>query len=381
MFLAAPALAQQTYYSIFSYDNVIPEVVINENSVALQADLYPEWYHSNSPVLDLRWVREHDSSLLAFWHSQGDTILHILTELAGIEWREPRLEIRLLRYFPSPGTSDPLIITMGGMKKGELTEAAPTGKVQQFNLVFRLAGRMLDQTSSADDSIFMGIAHHPLMRHSPYRRDNLAMLLAYETCRSVIGLDSTEAALASACWQRYAVGSEILKRHFLNHWILTPDQPLAYWLAREPYGSHLVAITRPPRPERRTTTEGVKFIEGLPLTGRLGFSVSIDENGYLMVDTIDTYRLAYACGLRVGDRILTANNARVRNHRKLVEKIIETLDQGGATLQVLRDDAHISVIIQPMVLPVYEDYFDIDRMLPPDQDPSARDSIPVDSLE
>ncbi|RKX26259.1 MAG: hypothetical protein DRP47_08475, partial [Candidatus Zixiibacteriota bacterium] len=256
--IAAGALAQETYYSIFSYTHYIPSVLINDRSVSLQNDLYPQWYREHSAVRDMRWVRQNDSSLISFWETQGDTVLHILCELSGIEWQESDIDLHLVRYFPSLGSSEPLVIPLGGIMTGALIEAVPTDKRFQLNLVYQLSKRMLAQTVQPRYNINLGIANHPLMRPGPYRRDNLAMLLAIATCENVLGIDSTFDAFQSAWWQRQAPGQEILERHFLQQWILTPDQTLADWIAKEPYGSHLVALTRPPRPPQQTITKPPK---------------------------------------------------------------------------------------------------------------------------
>ena len=89
-------------------------------------------------------------------------------------------------------------------------------------------------------------------------------------------------------------------------------------------------------------------IEGLPLHGDFGFSVTFDGSGRLVVGKIDVERLAYACGLREGDRIYRANGTRPRSHRDLVEKLFAGLDAtGSVVLEVIREGQTIVVLIQP----------------------------------
>ncbi len=366
------AVAQDAYYSIFTYTHTIPDVGINDRSVSLQASLYPEFYNTHSAARDIRWVARNDSQLVAFWSEKGDTILHILTELSGIEWYESEFNIYLVRYFPTLGAADPLIIPTGGLKNSSLIEAAPSGSHMVLNIVFQLSKRMLAQTVQPENSIYLRIADHPLMRPGPYRRDNLAMLLAIATSQNIIGLDSTYDAYRSAFWVAHTPGRQIFETYLLNKWVLTPDHTLADWIAGEPYGSRLVSVTRPPRtPQKTAWAKGRVFIEGLPLKGQLGFSVKVDETNHLVVDTIDIYRLAYACGLKVGDGIRSVNSQGVRTHRELVQLILEGLEHEGAILQILRDDLLESVVIQPMLLldmydSLYpgEEYFLEDSSLP-----------------
>ncbi len=360
MLLAGTLVAQETYYSFFSYSYFIPRVSINDRSTSLQVSATPDLYRDRSAARDMRWVAENDSLIVAFWQEKGDTVLHILRELSGIAWQETDFDIYLVRHYPSKGSGDPSVIPIGGITRGHLIEAAPEGNRQLLNLVYQLAHRMLAQTDQPEDSVRLGIAEHPMMRPSPYRRDNLAMALALSTCQNVLGIDSTNDTYRSAFWKRHHPGRTIFEQYLLNQWILTPDQTLAAWIASEPWSSRLVTVTRPPRKPRQQAAGPRLFIEGLPLKGVFGFSATMNDANLLTVEQIDVYRLAYACGLREGDGIRRVNDRLVRSHRALIEKILETFDEGGATLEIVRDGRYMEVILQPMLLPSWEDdvYFD-----------------------
>ncbi len=347
--VAGSALAQETYYSIFNYDRFIPRVTINDHSPSLQADLLPEVYATRSVRRDIRWVAEHDSALINFWEQQGDTILHILTECSGIDWQETDFDIYLVRYFLGMGSSDPLILPVGGIYRRGLFEAVPTDNRMVLNLLFQLSKRMLAQSYQPHDNVYLPIANHPLMRPGPYRLDNLAMLLALTTAQNLIGVDSARGAWKSAFFKQRTPGREVFDRYFADGWILTPDHPLVDWVAAEGYNSALVRATRTPkRPTAADRQPPRRFIEGLPLKGQLGFSVRIDDRGYLVVDQIDTYRLAYACGLLGGDVIRRVDNRIVRNQKQLVTYILESLPEGGATLEIQREGQAQQIIIRPM---------------------------------
>ena len=378
MLLAGALAAQETYYSFFSYSYFIPRVSINDRSVSLQAGVTPDLYRDRSVARDMRWVAENDSLIVAFWQEKGDTVLHILRELSGIAWQETDFDIYLVRYYPSIGSGDPLVIPIGGITRGTLIEAAPEDNRQLFNLVYQLAHRMLAQTVQPEESVRLGIAEHPMMRPSPYRLDNLAMALALSTCQNVLGIDSTNDAYQSAFWKRHQPGRTIFEQYILNQWVLTPDQTLADWVASEPWSSRLVTVTRPPRKPRQQAIGPRLFVEGLPLKGIFGFSATMNDANRLTVEKIDVYRLAYACGLREGDGIRRVNDRLVRSHRELIEKVLETFDEGGATLEIVRDGQYMKVIIQPILLPSWEDdvYFDD---YPEEFD--VQDTLLEDSLE
>ena len=369
LLMVLPVEGQDTYYSIFSYDHLIPRVSMNDRQTSLQAELFPDFYAQHSATGDMRWVAANDSGLVAFWQSKGDTILHILCELSGIEWTESEFDIYLMRLYPSSGSGNPLIIPTGGIFSGSLIRAVPTDHRQRFNLIFQLARRMLDQSLRPEDNVFYPMAGHPLMRPGPFRRDNLALVLALATSQNIIGYDSTMEAYNSLYWKQNFSGWEIFDRHFLNKWIVTPDLTLADLIAGEPFNSNLVAITRPPRPTSRLDAgKPSVFVEDLPLKGQLGFSVELNASNRLQVHKIDVYRLAYACGLREGDEIRRVNGQLVRSHKDLVEKIFETFEESGATLQIMRDGNFESVILQNILIPLYEEEY------------PAEDSLFYDSL-
>ncbi|MFQ5453406.1 MAG: hypothetical protein ACE5D6_04385, partial [Candidatus Zixiibacteriota bacterium] len=313
--LISVSYSQDTYYSIFNYSYFIPKVRINDHAVSFQKSLLPRLYKTRSVTRDMHWVAENDSDLVKFWQEKGDTVLHILREFSGIEWHESEFDIYLVRYYPSIGSSDPLVLPMGGINKGSVIESAPDGQRMILNLVYQLAKRMLSQAYQPEDSIMLSIHSSPLMRPSPFRFDNLAMLLALNTCQNIIGINSTYDTFESAFWKNNTPGREILKKYFISSWIISPDHTLADWIAEEPINSRLIAATRPPRKKTRNIKpEKRKFVDGLPLKGQLGISVKLNDINQLIVENIDIYRLAYACGLRTDDIIRRVNGRLVRNH-------------------------------------------------------------------
>ncbi|HUV30626.1 MAG TPA: PDZ domain-containing protein [Acidobacteriota bacterium] len=350
--IGASVYSQSGYLVEPAGDVTIPFVSMNDRSVSLQAGLFPDLYKTSSPARDLRWVQANDSGLAAFLEESGNLILETLARYSGIPWLEADFDIFLVRYYPTMGASQPLILPVGGIRRGVLMEAAPTGAKLKLNLIYQLAHRNLAQTDWLADSLHASIASHALMQPGPYRRDNLAMLLALVTAQQVMGLDSTYEAFQSAFWQQRTVGRQILQDYLLGEWILTPERPLAVWIAEEPTMSKLVTATRPPRITRPAGQHRPQvYIEDLPLKGQLGFSVKAGESNYLVVDQIDVFRLAYACGLRAGDVIRRVNGARPRTHKDLIEKVMAALEEGGATLQVSRENQIESLVIQPVELP------------------------------
>ena len=139
---ALPAFAQYGYDTY----NPIPKVNINDRSATLQGSLFPDYYKDHSVRSDIRWVQRNDSALTEFWRSNGSLILETLSTLSGISWHEEAFDIYFLRYYTDVGEGDPVIIPLGGIKQGPLTEAAPDGGRMQLNLIYQLSKRMLAQT-------------------------------------------------------------------------------------------------------------------------------------------------------------------------------------------------------------------------------------------
>lgn len=351
MTLAASAVAQ---YPVFE----TPPIRVNSSSVGLQASLYPDYYRENSAITDMRWVDQNDSDMVAFINEVGPEILQSLTQLSGIDWIEPDLELYIVRYFPSMGGSDPLVLALGGMRRGQLIEAAPSGNSLKLNLIYQLSQRMLAQAEKSEDPFMRSLADHPLMRPGIFRRDNLALLLALVTSQQVLGLDSTYDAYQSAFWKQRTPGRQILEEYLLSEWILSPDRTLAQWVIEEPYTSRLVAATRPPRRSRDIPDSGPReYIEGLPVKGRLGFSVKWNAASRLEVDRIDIRRLGFAAGLREGDEIRSVDGVRVRNQKDMVEKMLAGLDQGGASVTIIREGQTQTIVLQPMAKLFDEEFY------------------------
>lgn len=326
----------------------IPEVRINDRAVALQAELYPELYRGRSAAEDMAWVTNNERELATFWGLNGDSVLTHLARLSGLEWRETGFDLYLLRYFPTTGAPEPLLLPLGGVRQGALIEAVPSGTVTTFTLIYHLAERMLLQALRPDATGYFYVANHPLMEPTPYRRDQLTMLLTLATSTALLGADSTEVAYRSAFWRRHFVGRPIFEQWFQSAWALTPENPLTRRLSNEPAGSDLVAATAlPENPVAADKKPRRQFIEGLPVKGEFGFATRLNNANRLVVDKIDDGRLAYACGLRPGDVINSVDGERVTTQRELIEAILKKFETMGAVLQVTRGSGKETLFFRP----------------------------------
>lgn len=365
----------------YTYEG-LPEVNLYPKAIELQASLFPKYYQTHSALRDLRWVERNDSAITDFWMSSGDFIMATLAQLSGLRWLESELDIYLIRYYHKVGNGDPLIIPLGGIRRGSLTESMPADSRMELNLIYQMSHRMLSQAERFPGKLTHPIASHPLMQPGPHRRDNLAMLLALVTCERLLGLDDTYAAYQSAFWKQRHPGRELFEKKLLTNWILTDKKPLTRWILDEPYNSPLVVATRPPRKVRdQDSDRPMEYIEDLPLKGLFGFSIMISRTNKRVINKIDPDRLAFACGLREGDIIRSVDGLRVRHQRDMIKKILASYDNGGSTLQIVRDKSSMTILIQPLDLGYDDLPFQIDVGLDSLGFPLENSSEPIDQDE
>ena len=347
-FTAAVVSAQDTAAPVSPERPLVPEVTINSHAVPIQQSIFPEYYRVHSVTDDIAWVTAGSREITTFFQEHADSLLRLLTTLSGIPWQEKQLELYLVRYLPSFGSSDPLILPVGGIRQGALVEAMPAGAPLKFNLMYHLADRMLSQ-SSRSATADTAITNHILMQYLPYRRELLTLLLTIETSRRLLGNDSTRAAYESPFWIRHINGRRIFEDYLLSKWSLSPEKPLVRWLVEQPVDSEFVALTGQ---IEVTTDENRKphrqYIEGLPLKGQFGFSVKLNGANNLVVEKIDDSRLAYLCGLRSGDVIKQVNGKHPRTQKELMETIVSAFDVSSVMLQIARDGKAQTILLRPI---------------------------------
>lgn len=324
-----------------------PAVIFSDHAVELQTSLYPMYYQSTAAIDDMRWVSVNSTELIGFWQLHGDSILLRLSDLSGLPWFDNTIDVILLRYYPTTGSPDPFIFPIGGVRVGALTEAMPRGPELYLAFIYQLAHRMLWQGEHSRSQAAVALTNHPLAQPGPYYRDLLAMHLTLSAASQIPGGDTIVAAFESGFWRRHFPARELYEQYMRNRWRLSPDKPLMEWLSLEAHDSKLLQAASP-----MMLDEGVDVnprqgtIEGVPPSGRLGFSVRFTSDGQLAVDRIDESRSAYLSGLRQGDIITRVAGRRVQSHRDLMEELMAGLERGATAVQVSRDGRQETVIIR-----------------------------------
>lgn len=354
MAFAVPIVSQEVSKSIaepiLSIDTLnLPKIIFEADNYYLAKAFYPDYvtgdYDSRREILA---IQKRGAPLIAAWDSLGGTILTAISSLSGIPWHEPSIKVYLMKYLPVAGLYEPLAIPVEGIKNGARIEAAPSGWFQLFQLIQDLSGRNLLQIRSPD-SEFSALTDHPLFEPGAYRFDVMALTLAIACAKEIVPPDTLDDVLNSDRWKRYNPGWEIYKEYLKSKWPLSAEMPLLSYIKSEPYNSPLIEMTSPPKPSEGENSGVPKKGKALPSVGkgRLGFSAVRGRGGYMDVVSIDSQRLAYACGLRGGDRIQRVNGESVRNERELMEKILDKLDADGAYLLILRDNQTKGILLQP----------------------------------
>jgi hypothetical protein len=311
---------------------------VTDDAYLLKA-FYPAFYSSDSPLRQaIKDAEQRSGFFTAIWDSLGDSILATISSLSGIAWYEPGLKIHLLKFMPIPRLYEPLAVPIEGIKSGSAPIiAVPPERFRFLQLVQILAGRNLLQADYPGNQKLL-IISHPLYSAGPYRFDLLATTLALAAARAFIPGDTLAQILDSDEWHLFNPGWQIFNDNFRKKWILSPAKTLIDYLMEESFDSPLVELTAisssPLKDSTETNTE--EKVTLTPSGNRLGFTAVTDREGYLRVISIDTTKLAYSCGLRVGDRIQRVNGEAVKTLRDMINKSLEALDLYGVYLIVLR---------------------------------------------
>ncbi|MEE9442642.1 MAG: hypothetical protein V3V99_08230 [candidate division Zixibacteria bacterium] len=342
LLILAVCLAPSTL-SVLAQTTDLPDVEMVIDNFDYMISLFPDDYDSRRhAVRACSTITPVAESLKVFWEEQGDIVLYYLSYYAGINWVEPEFKIYLVKYYPDYANHNPMTIPLAGKKDGDRIIALPRGLSHYLTLFRQLAKRLLDQASLPGSGNYY-IAGHPLLRKTPRRFDNMANLLALRTLSDFTNVDTLMAVFKSAHWKKREPGQEVFFNYFWDNWHLSEDSTLASYIANEPYGSRLVALTRPPVTRPRESGWGDHQLQAPP-GGQLGFSVARDRSGFFRVVEIDSFKLAFVSGLRTDDLIRNIDGTAPRNIKALFTLILNKLPD-GAHVNIVRNDEPESVII------------------------------------
>ncbi len=348
-FVPSDSLADSAQTADTAITLPLPLVKFETENYFLTKAFYPDYHADEHEVWqDIFDVEKRAVPLLELWKIWGDSILRDIEIYSGIPWKEPGLKIHLMKYLPVPGLYEPLAIPIVGIKQGIVIEAPPTGFHQLLELIQCLSGRNLLQLEYPGDTL-AAINNHPLLDQGPYRFDIMAMLVALSTAQAIIPPDTLAQITASAAWKRHFPGWGVYKNSFRDKWTLSPTSPLLQYLQNEPYNSGLVALTAPPEDTSVVKTDSAKSSQPSSTSsvgGRLGFFADRQKNGTYKVSAIDSTKLAYACGLRLGDQIRTINGATAATFSAMVGNIIDQLNGDGAYLEISRGGEIKGILIR-----------------------------------
>lgn len=343
---AQEPLTEMAALSPRDVDSTLPIVRFTSDNYYLIKAFYPDYNPGQFEIeQDIMMTDSKAGPLVAMWSVLGDSIMTAISDLSGIRWVEPGIKVHLLKYLPVSLLYEPTVLPVEGIKEGTAIIAAPSGLHQLLKLIQVLCGRNLLQT---DYSRLMQseIMKHPLMEPRPFRLDIMVMTLAVACAEKFIPADTLRVIFASDEWRRYNPGWEIYRSNFRQQWKLSAEKPLLAYLAEVPPNSPLIEVTAPLEEEAGAITPTEEKISAVGVGGRLGLTVTKDPDGLLKVVSIDSTRLAFIGGLRIGDKIQTVNGERVTNARQLTDKIIEGLGATGVFLVIVRSGETKDLLIR-----------------------------------
>lgn len=324
----------------------LPSVRMIDDNYDYMTSLFPDDYPlRRQRIKACSTITPVSESLKVFWEEQGDAVLYYLSYYAGIQWVEPEFDIYLVKYYPDYACHNPITIPLTGKKNGDRIIALPQDLSHYITLFQQLARRLLDQTAFPGSSPYY-LSNHPLLKKTERRFDNMANLLALQTMADFTDIDSVLTIFRSAHWCQREIGQAVLFDYFWDKWKLSGDSTLADFLAAEPYGSKLVALTRRPVTRKPRHSGWGNHQLQAPPGGRIGISVARDRSGFFKVVNIDSLKLGYISGLRKDDLIRNIDGTAPRNIKKLFSLILESLDR-GAHINIVRLDIPETVIIYP----------------------------------
>jgi hypothetical protein len=330
------------------YLNMPSTDIIADNLEYMRA-FYPLFYDNEYQIRrDIRFINRNDSEFVALWDSVGNSVLHTIKTLSGIEWVEKNVDLHFVKYLPSAGLYDPLVMPWEGIKTRDYIEAAPTGLYRFLNLIRLLSGRNIKQVFDKGNRYYY-LSGHPLLQESAYRFDLMTVSVSLAVAEHFIPPDSIDVITSSGSWRRHNPSWRIYESYIEDFWNISFDSSLTHYLEIEWENSPLVELTQPPRPTGPKTgpdqtAETIRLQAG---GGRLGFSVMKTSSGLLEVVDVDSLKIAYSAGLMIGDRIRRVNGENVRNARSLMGKILDKIDTDGVYMEVLRDDQEIGLLLLP----------------------------------
>ena len=258
---------------------------------------------------DARWAAERAEDLTEFHAAQGERLLRLLADYAGLRWPYREISVYLVRTFPTLSIQYPLTIAVGEIRQGQGRQEVPGGDFLVLTYAHQITHYLLDPPPEALPASRPAALSHPLMQEGSYRREALVNLVTYRALRDVWGPERLRRATAEPLWSSYNPAAAFVDS-LEAAWPLSVTRPLASWLAEEPPQGRLVRLAEsfesrdapaagaapPPPPAGAPGT-----IAG----NDVGLDLGQTSDGRLVIAFLDPRSPADDAGLRRGDVVLT----------------------------------------------------------------------------
>lgn len=308
--------------------------------MALNADLYPS---AQDLKAESRWIRRQSKELGRFWEQYGDSVLVSLATYAGLPWTVSHIKIHYVRYLSDWELPNPPTMPLGGKRVAGIIEAGPVGAERIVQLIHLLAHQLL---SSASRLRYPEL-NHPLLKRSPYHRENITELLALSVAADILDHERLLATLNSPSYARRRPGYDLFFSDLWGIWTLSATLPLIDYLRQEAFDG-LVRYHADSTLEASNYKVEVKLVatqRQLPPGGQFGLALEVVASGLKVTDS-DPDRLAFAYGIFEGDIIRSVNGQPARILREFFSELLSTYESAGATLRIRRGSEEFSLIIK-----------------------------------
>lgn len=266
------------------------------------------------PEGDVRWAERRAKDLREFYESDGDRLLRLLSDYAGVPWPYEEIPLYVVRYFPTLSIQYPLTLAVGAIRQRGSRQDIPGGDFLILTFAHQITHYLLDPPPEALAADRPRALDHPLLEEGNYRREALVNLVAYRALEDLWGPERLRKAVDEPLWASYNPETALIDS-LQASWTLSRTRPLVSWLGQEGKEGRLVKLAeRLESAAGRPQAEEAAAGEGHAPAGLSGNEVGLDlgqtAEGRLFIAFLDPRSPADAAGLRQGDIVLTIEGRR-----------------------------------------------------------------------
>lgn len=316
--LAGGLLAGAPAYAQAPSATGAPEVRFHLGGEELLPIAYPERYaRSEALRQDVQWVEGNSEELREWWAEEGPVYLRRVTDLAGLPWPYPAVDVYLVRFWPVVSIEHPLVVALDAIRSSAGVLELPEDEDLRVLLVaHQVVHYLLDDPAFRSRRSRDPIYDHPFLQPGDFELEAMVNWLTYEGLRSVWGADRLRRATAGDLWRSYNPNHEFVTDELMEQWSLSRMRTLREWLVAHPEGSEVFDVAERYREralgDRRAAA--TPAVEREEVTGtEYGADLGASYDGEVFVAYVDEASPAARAGLERGDVLETVEGRAVED--------------------------------------------------------------------